>query len=154
MAKIEASAEPEVFRAAGAGGPAGSESPAADRERLFALLPELAVCEAVFLPADPPLSGRMAFWTFGGEPPDLGAQPEDLTVVRPRGSSVSRVRVTAVPLPVEQALPLLTRCRAIGADGGGRVSGGTVSGAGIWSSISWWMSSRLSTRTAGTFQTC
>ncbi|WP_406729736.1 DEAD/DEAH box helicase [Streptomyces sp. GD-15H] len=93
---------------------------------MVAWLPELARGEAVFLPADPPRMGRMAFWTPGSEPPDLGVEPEELTVVRPHGSSVRRARVVAVLLPVEQALPLLTRCRALGADGSGRASAGTA----------------------------
>ncbi|MBM9508986.1 ATP-dependent helicase [Streptomyces sp. KK5PA1] len=97
-----------------------------DRDRLLAALPQLAAGEAVFLPADPPRLGRVAFWTPGGEPPDLGVEPEELTVVRPHGSSVRRARVSAVPVPVEQALPLLTRCRALGADGSGRASAGTA----------------------------
>ncbi|MFJ9244655.1 SNF2-related protein [Streptomyces sp. NPDC101776] len=101
-------------------------SAAPDRERMFARLPELALGEAVFLPADPPRMGRVAFWMPGSEPPDLGVEPEELTVVRPRGSSVRRSRVVAVPLLVEQALPLLTRCRALGADGSGRASAGTA----------------------------
>ncbi|MEU0663824.1 SNF2-related protein [Streptomyces lavendulocolor] len=46
-------------------------------------------------------------------------EPKELTVVRPHGSSVRRARAMAVLLPVEQALPLLTRCRALGADGSG-----------------------------------
>ncbi|MFJ7592725.1 DEAD/DEAH box helicase [Streptomyces sp. NPDC097617] len=71
--------------------------------------------------------GRMAFWTPGSEPPPgLGVQPEELTVVRPHGSSVRRARVAAVPLPVENALPLLTRCRALGGDGSGRASASTA----------------------------
>ncbi|MER6076113.1 DEAD/DEAH box helicase [Streptomyces sp. NPDC001817] len=69
----------------------------------------------------------MAFWRFGGEPPDLGVEPEGLTVVRRHGASVRRARVVAVLLPVEQALPLLTRCRALGADVSGRASGDGVS---------------------------
>nr|WSY53062.1 DEAD/DEAH box helicase [Streptomyces sp. NBC_00886] len=91
---------------------------------MSAWLPELALGEAVFLPSDPPRTGRMAFWTPGGEPPDLGVEPEELTVVRPHGSSVRRSRVVAVMLPVERALPLLTRSRALGADGSGRASAG------------------------------
>ncbi|MDT0347368.1 SNF2-related protein [Streptomyces litchfieldiae] len=93
---------------------------------MSARLPELALGEAVFLPADPPRTGRMAFWTPGSEPPDLGVEPEELTVVCPHGSSVRRARVAAVSLSVEQALPLLTRCRALGADGSGRASAGTA----------------------------
>ncbi|MDI5969793.1 DEAD/DEAH box helicase [Streptomyces sp. SL13] len=88
-----------------------------DRERLFAALPVLAAGEAVFLPADPPRLGRVAFWTPDGEPPDVGLGPEELTVVRPRGASVRRARVPAVSVPVQQALPLLTRCRALSASG-------------------------------------
>ncbi len=97
-----------------------------DRNRLLALLPEVASGEAVFLPADPPRLGRMAFWTPGGDPPDLGGGTEELTVVRPHGSSVRRAGVPAAVLPVEQALPLLTRCRALGADGSGRASAATA----------------------------
>ncbi|WP_420717216.1 DEAD/DEAH box helicase [Streptomyces sp. H27-G5] len=92
------------------------------RERLLARLAGLAAGEAVFLPADPPRLGRVAFWTSSGGLPDLGVEPEELTVVRPHGSSVRRARVVAVLLPVEQALPLLTRCRALGVDGSGPAS--------------------------------
>ncbi|WP_405583358.1 SNF2-related protein [Streptomyces sp. NBC_01190] len=97
-----------------------------DRRRLLASLPELARAEAVFLPADPPRLGHVAFWTSGGEPPAVGVEPEEITVVRPHGSSVRRTRVPAVAVPVEQALPLLTRCRALGADGSGRASAATA----------------------------
>lgn len=90
---------------------------AVDRERLLAALPVLALGEAVFLPADPPRLGRVAFWTTDGEPPDVGLGPEELTVVRPSGACVRRVRVSAVSVPVERALPLLTRCRALGTSG-------------------------------------
>lgn len=107
MAKVYLSAVP-VARPAGFGGvpvaePAASRSLPAEsgRERL----PGLAAGEAVFLPADPPRSGRVAFWTSSGGLPDLGVEPEELTVVRPHGSSVRRARVMAVLLPVEQALP-------------------------------------------------
>jgi superfamily II DNA or RNA helicase len=98
---------------------------------LLAWLPQLAAGEAVFLPADPPRSGRVAFWRSGGELPDLGVEPEEITVVRPHGSSVRRARVIAVLLPVDQALPLLTRCRALGADGSGRASASTA----FWGSV-------------------
>lgn len=82
-----------------------------DRRRLLAALPHVAAGEAVFLPADPPRLGRVAFWTPGGEPPDLGPAPEELTVADPDGAGTRTV--PAVALPVEQALPLLTRCRAL-----------------------------------------
>ncbi|MFC1439710.1 DEAD/DEAH box helicase [Streptacidiphilus sp. N1-10] len=72
----------------------------------------------MFLPADPPRAGRVAFWTPGGDPPDLGGGSAELTVVRPHGSSVRRTTVTAALLTVDQALPLLTRCRAPGASPG------------------------------------
>ncbi|MFC8015605.1 DEAD/DEAH box helicase [Streptomyces cinereoruber] len=100
-----------------------------DWERSPAWLPDLAAGEAVFLPADPPRSGRVAFWTPGGKLPDLGVEPKELTVVRAHGESVRRVRVAAVLLPVERALPLLTRCRALGVDGSGRVSAGSTPGS-------------------------
>jgi len=110
------------------------------RDRLLALLPELAAGEAVFLPADPPRSGRVAFWSPGGELPDLGVEPEELTVVRQHGSSVRRSRVVAVPLPVEQALPLLTRCRALLADGSGRAS---ADADGVSTSTAFWGAAAL-----------
>jgi superfamily II DNA or RNA helicase len=106
--------------------PPVSRTAGQDRRRLLARLPELATGEAAFLPADPPRAGRMAFWTPGGEPPDLGVEVEEITVAGPHGSSVRRAQVAAVALSVEQALPLLTRCRALGADGGGRASAATA----------------------------
>src|SRR5262245_34333285 len=112
---------------AGSGGSAVPASAVLTQERSLTWLPDLAVGEAVFLPAAPPRSGRMAFWRFGGEPPDLGVEPEELTVVRRHGASVRRARVVAVLLTVDQALPLLTRCRALGADGSGRASADGVS---------------------------
>ncbi|MEU3466151.1 SNF2 helicase-associated domain-containing protein, partial [Streptomyces sp. NPDC006733] len=121
MAKVNPSVAAGA-RAAGSGGP----SAAASLGQRLAHLGALAAGEAVFLPADPPRRGRVAFWTSGGELPDLGGEREELTVVRPHGSSVRRARVTAELLPVEQALPLLTRCRALGANGDG--AGGNGAG--------------------------
>nr|WP_107415647.1 DEAD/DEAH box helicase [Actinacidiphila paucisporea] len=86
-----------------------------DRGRLLAALPALAAGEAVFLPADPPREGHVAFWTPDGDPPDLGIEPAQLTVAGPDGASARRV--SAVVLPVEHAVQLLTRCRALGATG-------------------------------------
>ncbi|MGW3656287.1 SNF2-related protein [Streptomyces sp. NPDC005151] len=126
MAKVYPSAESAAARTAGSGESAATEPAVPDREHLFAWLPEFATGEAVFLPADPPRSGRVAFWSPGGEPPDLGVEPGELTVVRPHGSSVRRARVVAALLPVEQALPLLTRCRALRTDGSGRASASTA----------------------------
>ncbi|MCY0924382.1 SNF2 helicase-associated domain-containing protein, partial [Streptomyces sp. H27-G5] len=135
MAKVYLSAEP-VARPAGSGGVSVTESaPSVEsgREGWLARLPELAGGEVVFLPADPPRSGRVAFWTSNGELPDFGVEPEELTVVRPHGSSVRRARVVAVLLPVEQALPLLTRCRALDADGIGQASAGSArSSTAFW----------------------
>ncbi|WP_093783284.1 DEAD/DEAH box helicase [Actinacidiphila guanduensis] len=99
----------------GGAGAAGGAGP--DRGRLLAALAELAACDAVFLPADPPREGRVAFWSPGGEPPDLGVEPQELTVVRPAGAGVGEERVRAVAVAVDDAVPLLTRCRALGASG-------------------------------------
>ncbi|WUT80383.1 DEAD/DEAH box helicase [Streptomyces sp. NBC_00669] len=98
-----------------------------ERARLFRALPELAAGEALFLPADPPRRGRVAFWTPGGGPPDLGVEPEWHTLVRPAGEPgnaepAPAVRAGAVSVTVADAVPLLTRCRALGA--GGRASAG------------------------------
>ncbi|WP_442818248.1 SNF2-related protein [Streptomyces sp. NBC_01727] len=141
MAKVYLSAEP-VAQPAGSGGVSVTESAAfksveSGWERLPAWLPDLAAGEAVFLPADPPRSGRVAFWTPSGELPDLGVEPEELTVVRPHGSSVRRARVVAVLLPVERALPLLTRCLALGADGSGRAPADSArSSTAFWGAAS------------------
>ncbi|MFF8840165.1 DEAD/DEAH box helicase [Streptomyces sp. NPDC015130] len=65
---------------------------------------------AVFLPADPPRAGQIAFW-----PPDDEALPDsvpantELTVVD--GESLRPVTVPAHALSVRDALPLLTRAR-------------------------------------------
>ncbi|WP_225846847.1 DEAD/DEAH box helicase [Streptomyces sp. HPF1205] len=128
MARAFASAEVDENTSAGAaaGRPPAPGPGSLDRNRLLALLPEVASGEAVFLPADPPRLGRIAFWRPGGGPPDLGVGTEEVTVVRPHGSTVRRARVPAAVLPVEQALPLLTRCRALGADGSGRASAATA----------------------------
>ncbi|RPK54400.1 ATP-dependent helicase HepA [Streptomyces sp. ADI96-02] len=80
---------------------------------------ELSRCSAIFVPADPARTGRVAFWNPDGStpPPGLGS-PSELTVVaadlRPR-------TVTALHLPVRDALPVLTRARA-----GGSVSPATA----------------------------
>ncbi|WP_320777728.1 DEAD/DEAH box helicase [Streptomyces sp. CRN 30] len=70
---------------------------------------------AVFLPAPLPRQGRVAFWDpDADEPPGATtdeAAEERLTVVRPHGTRVRRKDVPALTLPVEAALPLLTRAR-------------------------------------------
>ncbi|MFJ9888958.1 DEAD/DEAH box helicase [Streptomyces sp. NPDC091287] len=72
---------------------------------------ELARCPAVFVPADPARTGRIAFWNPDGSTPSGTPGPSsELTVVetdlRPR-------TVTARYLPVRDALPILTRARAV-----------------------------------------
>ncbi len=73
---------------------------------------------AVFLPAPLPRDGRIAFYDPDG--PDLPPLPEDpdarahhtgLTVVRAHGAGARRRPVTALALPVDEALPLLVRAR-------------------------------------------
>ncbi|MEW1905957.1 DEAD/DEAH box helicase [Streptomyces sp. NPDC086147] len=67
---------------------------------------------AVFLPADPPRAGRIAFWSPDGEPlPDSPGAPSaaELTVVD--GDSLRPVTVPARTLSVRDALPLLVRAR-------------------------------------------
>ncbi|WP_411074703.1 DEAD/DEAH box helicase [Streptomyces sp. cmx-4-7] len=71
---------------------------------------------AVFLPADPPRAGRIAFWSPGGEPlPDSPGAPAtvaELTVVD--GDDLRAVTVPARTLSVRDALPLLVRARSSG----------------------------------------
>lgn len=70
---------------------------------------ELTHCSAVFLPADPPRSGRIAFWRPGGNPPAGPGTIGDLTVA---GNGGRTHPVRARLLPVHDALPFLTRSRA------------------------------------------
>ncbi|MDT9686928.1 DEAD/DEAH box helicase [Streptomyces sp. P9(2023)] len=90
-------------------------------------LDELAHCSAVFLPADPPRAGRVAFWSPDGTPPvDPRVDPPTgpLTVV---ADDVRPRTVPAVLLPVRDALPLLTRAR---------FSDGASSAAAFWGAAS------------------
>ncbi|MEU2427008.1 DEAD/DEAH box helicase [Streptomyces sp. NPDC007851] len=64
---------------------------------------------AVYLPADLPRQGRVAFWDPEGGP--LPRESEELTVVRRHGAGVRRRQVPALTLPVGEALPLLVRAR-------------------------------------------
>ncbi|MFE9998020.1 SNF2-related protein [Streptomyces avermitilis] len=75
---------------------------------------ELARCCAVFMPADPARTGRVAFWRPDGDAPPAVAcgSVEELTVVLPGDEGVERVAVPAVLLSVRAALPVLTRARA------------------------------------------
>ncbi|MEW2548792.1 DEAD/DEAH box helicase [Streptomyces sp. NPDC047002] len=74
-------------------------------------------CAAVFLPAELPREGRVAFWAPYGELPD-GAFPDratgELTVLRAapdEAAGVAEAVVPAVLVPVGEALPLLMRAR-------------------------------------------
>ncbi|MFE5618624.1 DEAD/DEAH box helicase [Streptomyces sp. NPDC056524] len=73
-------------------------------------LDELVRCSAVFLPADPPRAGHIAFWSPEGTPPadGLPATEDRLTVV---ADDVRPQSVAAALIPVRDALPLLTRAR-------------------------------------------
>ncbi|MGW7435051.1 DEAD/DEAH box helicase [Streptomyces sp. NPDC054849] len=73
---------------------------------------------AVFLPADPARSGRIALWPADGETIGRDAEAgsgrlEELAVITP---DLRRTTVTALVLPVDEALPLLTRARAAAAE--------------------------------------
>ncbi|MCX5233547.1 DEAD/DEAH box helicase [Streptomyces sp. NBC_00233] len=87
----------------------------------------LGACEAIFLPGDPAREGRVAFWRAdGGGLPDCDVEPEELIVVRPHGHGIRRRSVTTVLLPVAQAVPVLTRARAM------VQSGNTSASAALW----------------------
>ncbi|MGI5404536.1 DEAD/DEAH box helicase [Streptomyces sp. CA-135486] len=87
--------------------------PAATPSPTTEALTELARCSAVFMPGDPPRTGRIAFWrTDGGELSTTPGSVERLTVV---GDDAGTHAVQALLLPVRDALPVLTRARA-GAD--------------------------------------
>ncbi|QES52759.1 ATP-dependent helicase [Streptomyces venezuelae] len=82
---------------------------------------DLIRCSTVFLSADPARTGRVAFWRPDSPvgpgspvgpvagPVDRAGTLEELTVVTPE---LRRATVTALVLPVAEALPLLTRARA------------------------------------------
>ncbi|UUN30814.1 DEAD/DEAH box helicase [Streptomyces sp. FIT100] len=77
---------------------------------------ELALCSAVFLPGDPPRTGRVAFWHPTGAEPPAGPGGDDalrdLTVATAGTDRGARTRaVRARLLPVRDALPVLTRAR-------------------------------------------
>ncbi|TLS47791.1 DEAD/DEAH box helicase [Streptomyces montanus] len=75
---------------------------------------ELARCCAVFVPAEPARTGRVAFWHPDGDgtPVVASGSVEELTVVVPGDDGVELMTVPAVLLPVRAALPVLTRARA------------------------------------------
>ncbi|POX38783.1 ATP-dependent helicase [Streptomyces sp. Ru73] len=90
------------------------ELPALSLDRIAAL----SRCAAVYVPGDPPRTGRVAFWRPDGEPlPDGsgidGVAAEHLTLALPRqGGEVASREVPALLLSVAAALPVLTRARA------------------------------------------
>jgi superfamily II DNA or RNA helicase len=67
---------------------------------------DLRGCTAVFLPGDPPRSGRLAFHAQGGRLP-AGAPTEELLVVLPHGCGGRRRTVPAVVCSLADVLPLL-----------------------------------------------
>ncbi|MGY3677779.1 DEAD/DEAH box helicase [Streptomyces sp. TE33382] len=70
---------------------------------------ELSRCSAVFLPADPARTGLIAFWNpDGSTPPGSPGFSRELTVV---GADARPFSVTALHLPVRDALAVLTRAR-------------------------------------------
>ncbi|WP_406152608.1 DEAD/DEAH box helicase [Streptomyces sp. NBC_01023] len=70
---------------------------------------QLSRCSAVFLPADPARTGRVAFWhPDGNEPPTSPGSMEELLVV---GGDTHPYSVRACALTVQEALPVLTRGR-------------------------------------------
>ncbi|MCX4776578.1 DEAD/DEAH box helicase [Streptomyces sp. NBC_01264] len=93
----------------------------------------LIPCSAVFLPAEPARDGRIAFWQLDPDGPDpdrpdldgppapdeglhLGGRgtPQRLTIVTP---DLRHTTVTALVLPLAEALPLLTRVRSAASAG-------------------------------------
>lgn len=76
----------------------------------------LRSCAAVFLPAEVPRQGRIAFWAPEGKLPAglaggglPGATEGELAVVRRHGKGVRTRTVPALILPVTEAVPLLLR---------------------------------------------
>ncbi|MFJ8888324.1 DEAD/DEAH box helicase [Streptomyces sp. NPDC102402] len=70
---------------------------------------EMSRCSAVFLPADPPRTGRIAFWNADGStPPRDAGSPAELAVA---GTDTRTRKVPASLVPVRDALPVLTRAR-------------------------------------------
>ncbi|MGW4567518.1 SNF2-related protein [Streptomyces sp. NPDC004561] len=67
---------------------------------------DLRGCTAVFLPGDPPRSGRIAFHAQGGRLP-ADAPTEELLVVLPHGRAGRRRAVPVVVRPLTDVLPLL-----------------------------------------------
>ncbi|MGW7075615.1 DEAD/DEAH box helicase [Streptomyces sp. NPDC054866] len=111
---------------AGVAATTGPTAAVPSAERGLRLAELVGSCAAVFLPAEVPREGRVAFWApgqrgvpGGGELPGEGGAPgEDgapgategeIAVVRPHGKGVRTRTVPALILPVAEALPLLLR---------------------------------------------
>ncbi|AIR96897.1 putative NRPS cluster protein [Streptomyces glaucescens] len=78
---------------------------------------ELTRCHAVFLPGDPPRTGRVAFWRPDGDAPPAvtaGAVTDLMVVLRDDDGGVEQAAVPAVVLPLRGALPVLTHTRVTG----------------------------------------
>ncbi|MER7346810.1 DEAD/DEAH box helicase [Streptomyces aurantiacus] len=103
-------------------GAAADATPAA----FAALVPLVRSCAAVFLPAEVPREGRIAWWRpDGGELPDVsgGEGSEtwsrgEITVVRRHGKGVRRHAVPALLAPVGEAVAVLSTGGAVAATGG------------------------------------
>ncbi|MFF7777672.1 DEAD/DEAH box helicase [Streptomyces tanashiensis] len=91
----------------------GSDESAREPAQEPSLSHELVRHSAVFLPADPPRAGRIAFWSPDGEPwadpAEASAGDTAITVVEDDG--LQGVTVPAHALSVRDALPLLARAR-------------------------------------------
>ncbi|MFG2617724.1 SNF2 helicase-associated domain-containing protein, partial [Streptomyces sp. NPDC048507] len=86
-------------------------------------------CSAVFLPADPPREGRIAFWRPDAPALLDGEGREPLDVVTPERG---RITVPALVLPLGAALPVLTRARAAATGPGGSAGGPGDPAAAFW----------------------
>ncbi|MFK0198155.1 SNF2 helicase-associated domain-containing protein [Streptomyces lavendulae] len=100
---------------------------------------------AVFLPADPPREGRVAFWepTGPGGREAVGAGSVELRVVTPE------LRLATVPaqlLPVGAALPLLTRARTAAATPAAAAPATGSSDAGTSATAFWGAAALLALR--------
>ncbi|MBB5109699.1 hypothetical protein [Streptomyces spectabilis] len=91
--------------------PAPHSATAASGAPAAAQLRDLIGCAAVFVPCDPPRTGRVAFWR-----PDSTAPPQAtgrLTVARAHGGAVRTREVEAAVVPVAQALQVLVEARRV-----------------------------------------
>lgn len=85
-------------------------APAIEDAGSAADLAELPRCTAVFLPGDPPRTGRVAF--HGPGVPGGGNALRQLTVVAEHGTTVRRRSVPALELPIAEAVPILAAATA------------------------------------------